>query len=100
MTNPNPRTSYHVPAGVAAPRGTQSIVWTVPSTTHRETGITYEVRANPLDLRLECTCPSRVACWHMKAVASGLAGKPHVRYTPTPRPVHTVASVNADLFGR
>ena len=53
----------HAPTGDAAPRarGTRSIVWTVRSSQFRTNGIIYEVRANPIDLRLECNCPSRVA---------------------------------------
>ena len=98
MTNQTPTKAYTAPTGIAAPRGVQSIVWSVPSATQR--GVTYEVRANPVDMRLECNCLAGVngkCCWHVKSVASGAIGKPRVRYTPAPR--HTLAAINADLYG-
>ena len=56
---------------------TKSITWSVPSATTK--GVTYEVRASVDDGRLECNCPARVVCWHIKAVASDAIGKPRVR---------------------
>jgi len=52
-------------------------------------GVSYEVRADLEDYRLTCNCLAsgfdRV-CWHVRAVASGKAGKPRVRITVQTRP--------------
>ena len=91
-------TSYTAPTGIAAPRGVTSIVWSVPSATTK--GITYEVRADPIDGRLTCNCmagTSGKCCWHVKSVAAGAIGKPRVRFTPAPR--LTAAEINSSLYG-
>ncbi len=57
--------------------------WAVPSATTK--GITYEVAADAETTELRCDCPNGQAgkcnCWHIKAVRTGLAGKPRVRLT-------------------
>jgi hypothetical protein len=83
---------YTAPARPSVPRGRiRSITWTVPSATTR--GVEYEARASVDDGRLECTClagASGKVRWHIKSVASGQAGKPHVRVTPASRRPSTV----------
>ncbi len=59
--------------------------WTVPSATTK--GVTYEVAADVVTGELVCDCAARRACWHLKSVASGQAGRPRVRYTPAPATV-------------
>ena len=56
--------------------------WTVPSSKYHENGVTYTVTARVDGGEYECTCPARRTCWHIKAVASGVVGRPRVRYMP------------------
>ena len=77
--------------------------WTVPSATHK--AITYEVTADTRDGRLICNCPAQRGhrtCWHIRAVAAGMAGKPRIRVTvPAPkstRPQPVGALTDADLY--
>jgi hypothetical protein len=80
-------TSYRSPVALSASRCTiRSITWPVPSSKHRDNGITYTVSESPVDGRLDCDCPARGDCWHQKSVRSGQAGKPRVRVTLAPRP--------------
>ena len=77
------------------------LTWSVPSATKR--GLSYEVRADSVTGELRCNCAARRVCWHVKAVASGAMGKPHIRVRPQPprRPVPavTTAEVNGALYG-
>jgi hypothetical protein len=77
-------------ATTLAPKSTIRLVsWTVPSAS--EPGITYTVSAPSPDDPLSCDCKAsehpktRGRCWHIKAVHSGMAGKPRVRVSVTPR---------------
>jgi hypothetical protein len=60
-----------------------SIAWTVLSAT--TPGIVYTVSAASPDASLACNCEAndypktRGKCWHLKAVHSGMAGKPRCR---------------------
>ena len=56
--------------------------WAVPSSQFKTNGITYTVTARVDTGELECDCPARKVCWHIKAVASSVVGKPRVRYMP------------------
>jgi hypothetical protein len=61
--------------------------WSVPSATTE--GTTYEITVNEHGERV-CSCEAsqypktRGRCWHLKAVAAGLAGKPRVRVSQRP----------------
>jgi hypothetical protein len=68
--------------------------WSVPSATQK--GITYEVAARVDTGELVCNCMARRVCWHIRAVATGMAGKPRVRVTPAPCTV-TVSPAMADF---
>ena len=72
MKNPNPVSQSSI-----GPKR-----WTVPSSQFKQNGITYAVKARTDTDELECSCPSRRTCWHIRAVASGVVGKPRVRYMP------------------
>jgi hypothetical protein len=56
--------------------------WSVPSATTK--GITYEVAARVDTGELVCNCMARRVCWHIRAVATGMAGKPRVRMSERP----------------
>ena len=60
--------------------------WTVPSAT--TPGVVYTVTADPQTTELRCDCPNGQAgkcqCWHLKAVRTGLAGRPRVRVSQRP----------------
>jgi hypothetical protein len=66
-----------------------AIRWQVPSAT--TPGIVYTVSADSPDSPLSCDCEAgdypktRGRCWHLKAVHSGLAGKPRVRVSTAGR---------------
>ena len=70
--------------------------WTVPSSKYHENGITYTVTARAIGGEYECTSPSRRTCWHIKAVASGVAGRPRVRFTPAAPVPQRVAHLPVD----
>lgn len=61
----------------------KSITYTVPSAT--TDGHYYQVSIDHETQRATCDCPAsqgsktRGKCWHIKAVRSGLAGKPRIR---------------------
>ncbi len=63
--------------------------WSVPSATTE--GTEYQITVDANGERV-CNCEAsqypktRGKCWHLKAVASGLAGKPRVRVTQAQRP--------------
>lgn len=64
-------------------RSYTAIRWTVPSAT--TPGVVYTVSAGSPSDTLSCDCEAsnypktRGRCWHLKAVATGLAGKPRCR---------------------
>jgi hypothetical protein len=69
---------------VSTPKGSyilKSITYTVPSA--KGTG-EYTVSVDPATKLMHCTCPARRQCWHQKAVAAGMAGKPRMRIQPIP----------------
>lgn len=65
--------------------------WSVPSATTK--GVTYQVAADVVTGELICNCAARRVCWHIRAVATGMAGKPRVRVTPAPATVTTSEQV-------
>ena len=64
------------------------ITWTVPSATRP--GITHTVTEDIATGARSCNCEAsdhpktRGRCWHLKATAAGLAGKPVVRISQRP----------------
>jgi hypothetical protein len=85
--------------------------WTVPSATTE--GTDYTVTVNEHGERV-CNCEAngypktRGKCWHLKAVASGLAGKPRIRVSQSsgvrvqasaPAPLPTVRRARTSAEG-
>jgi hypothetical protein len=66
----------------------RSIVWEIPSATRQ--GLKHTVSEDIETGARSCNCEAsdhpktRGRCWHLRAVASGLAGKPVVRITQRP----------------
>ena len=81
----------------------RTITWTVPSATRQ--GITHTVSEDIETGARSCNCEAsdhaktRGKCWHLRAVASGLAGKPTVRISqrPTRREVSEAISMGMDF---
>jgi hypothetical protein len=77
--------------------------WTVPSATTE--GERYEITIDANGERV-CTCEAsqypktRGRCWHLKAVAAGLAGKPRVRVSQRPAPLPKVTRARTSEAGR
>jgi hypothetical protein len=70
---------------VSTPRGSyllKSVTYTVPSSQAGQPP--YTVSVDPATKLMHCTCPARRQCWHQKAVAAGMAGKPRLRIQPIP----------------
>jgi hypothetical protein len=78
--------------------------WSVPSATRD--GITHTVTEDAETGQRHCNCEAsdhprtRGRCWHIRAVAAGLAGKPRIRVsqrpTPAPLPSFTCARTSAE----
>ena len=68
--------------------------WTVPSATTK--GVTHTVTADAATGELLCNCLTRRTCWHVKAVAAGVIGKPRVRVTQRPIVSRTHAPVSGE----
>jgi hypothetical protein len=81
----------------------RSIAWEIPSATRQ--GITHTVSEDIETGAQSCNCEAsdhpktRGRCWHLKATAAGLAGKPTVRVSQRParREISEAISVGLDL---
>ncbi len=72
--------------------------WTVPSATTK--GVTHTVTADAGTGELLCNCLARRTCWHVKAVAAGVIGKPRVRVTQRPIVSRTHAPASDEMASR